>query len=452
MNSQLTQQLFGNNLQASFDSIKSVSNFGFSSEQFKVLSNLSESDLTSLLSVASHQGALELPKTIEIKSPDENDIAKTQMTLSAIGASLGAVCGVISIILGICAAIAGAAAGVTAGVTAVPAAVLGIISGFFALLALGIGTLIGFLTWLIIPELHSGIEFGGKGGSVFHDELDASKGNLSVFGAYPDSKASDWEIDRVDVWYGNVVDAVQTHWRGRKGTAYAGQLVSGSKYGGGGGKLQTFHLAEGEVILAIKVKAGDVVDSITFLTDRRTSDRFGGTGGNREATLEGPVMGLLGRSCELIDAIGVQKALHTHHVIAYGGNGGIPFIYNLSSMKRLIRMNVWHGDFIDAMELIWQDEDGNIVNAPMYGGYFIGGVGGTRSSIEFADGETISAIDIRSQSFVDQIAIKTSHGNEYKFGGNGGEQRPTIYLDGKKLLGIVGRYTRYVDQFGVILG
>ncbi|HLD67689.1 MAG TPA: jacalin-like lectin [Pseudomonas sp.] len=439
MSSTITHQLVNEFTQDTYNAANAISGFGLSSNQFKQLSEMGEGAWNSILSVVVHDHGVAAPAGIEIKSPDETDFSRTQTILNTVGISLATICGVIAAVLGLLAIIPGAQP-------------LAVIAAWFALLAVGIGVLIAFLSWLLVPELHSGIEFGGKGGALFHDELDASKGGEWVFRDYPNSNVSNWEIDRVDLWCGNVLDAIQTHWRGRPGSPVAGASVAGKKLGGGGGQCRSFQLEAGETIQAINVKAGEVVDSIRFHTNKRISDIYGGSGGNREKLLEGPVIGLLGRAGNVIDAIGVQKMLHTHQTVAYGGNGGVPFLYNLAEMKRLIRINVWHGAYIDAIELYWENNDGAIVSAPMYGGHFIGGVAGTRGTVEFVEGETLSKIEVRSDAYVDRLVFHTSHGKEHAFGGEGGEQQPTIELAGRKLLGIVGRYTRYVDQFGVILG
>lgn len=438
MTSAVTQQLLNDFTQDTYNTVNTISGLCLSSNQFKKLSELDEGSLGSLLSVAVHAHGVTTPAGIEIKSPDETDFSRTQTILNSIGIPISVICGVLSAILGMLAIIPGAQA-------------LAVIAAWFALLALGIGALIAFLSWLLVPELHSGIEFGGKGGTLFHDELDSSKGGEWVFKDYPGSSASHWEIDHIDIWSGNVLDAIQTHWRGRPASPVAGAMVAGKKFGGGGGRHTSFQLAQGESIQAINVKAGNVVDSIRFHTNTRISDVYGGSGGNREKLLEGPVLGLLGRAGNVIDAIGVQKILHTHQTVAYGGNGGVPFLYNLTEMRRLVRINVWHGNYIDAIELHWIDNSGAMVSAPMYGGHFIGGVGGTRSTIEFAEGENLSKIEVRADAYVDRLVFHTSFDRQYAFGGQGGTQQPTIELSGQRLLGIVGRYTRYVDQFGVIL-
>lgn len=442
-----TQEQFFSNPLSALDFVDRITGTGVSDAQLSKLGALPAQAWSSLMRVAVHKHGVAAPAGIEIPLPDQKDDAYTTEILEGVGIALGTYLGIASVVAGVLAAICSAAGA--------PALFFAACSAIFGILALGLAALIAFLKWIIQPELHSSIEFGGKGGTLFRDMLDHHQSTDWAFRDFPQSVASQWEVDRVDIWTGNVVDAIQMHWRGKPGSPYADKRVSGRKFGGGGGQLHQFTLQPGEYIASVKVKAGVVVDSVQFKTNMRVSDRFGGGGGDRETTLgggddaQGPVIGLLGRAGGVIDALGVQHALQTHHTVAYGGSGGIPFLINLSGMQRLVRLDVWQGAYIDAIQLHWLNQDGALVSGPMYGGYALGGVGGEKKSIEFAADETIQSLVLRSELYVDHIRVVTNK-QTVDFGGHGGTERPAINLGGRKLLGFVGRYTKFVDQFGVI--
>ena len=132
---------------------------------------------------------------------------------------------------------------------------------------------------------------GGGGGSPFSDqEIPAGA-----------------RISEIRIRAGRNVDSIQAVY-----TLQNGRFLEGPVHGGGGGNIQTFRLDSDEYIVGISGRCGDFVDSITIVTNKRRSQTFGGSGGERSYDLEAPngsqVIGFTGRAGEYLDAIGVNYA------------------------------------------------------------------------------------------------------------------------------------------------
>jgi len=85
-----------------------------------------------------------------------------------------------------------------------------------------------------------------------------------------------------------------------------------AQHGGDGGHLTPFVLADDEYLTGITGRYGLYIDSITLHTNKRTSQRFGGRGGEREYTIHAQageqIVGLCCRSDTSVDAIGAITA------------------------------------------------------------------------------------------------------------------------------------------------
>ncbi|MFH1647014.1 MAG: jacalin-like lectin [Chloroflexota bacterium] len=85
-----------------------------------------------------------------------------------------------------------------------------------------------------------------------------------------------------------------------------------ARHGGDGGHMTLFVLANDEYLTGITGRHGEYIDSLTLHTNKRTSPRFGGHGGEREYSIfaaEGDqIVGLWSRSDTFVNAIGVVTA------------------------------------------------------------------------------------------------------------------------------------------------
>jgi hypothetical protein len=89
-------------------------------------------------------------------------------------------------------------------------------------------------------------------------------------------------------------------------------VVVGAWHGGQGGRLNTIRLDSDEYVIAIAGRAGERVDSLRIITNKRTSATFGGRGGSREFRFDVPsgysFTGFVGRAGNALDAIGLAYA------------------------------------------------------------------------------------------------------------------------------------------------
>jgi hypothetical protein len=132
---------------------------------------------------------------------------------------------------------------------------------------------------------------GGSGGTVFTDgDIPAGAG-----------------IVEVRVHAGDVVDSVQIIYN-----LPDGRSLDAAKHGGSGGRAASFRLQQGEYIVGLSGRCGSYVDSLRIHTNRRTSQLFGGSGGDRDFRIDVPdgnqATGFTGRSGTYIDAIGLTYA------------------------------------------------------------------------------------------------------------------------------------------------
>jgi hypothetical protein len=111
-------------------------------------------------------------------------------------------------------------------------------------------------------------------------------------------------IVEVRVSAGDQVDSVQA--------VYAlpdGRHVEGARHGGRGGNERIFRLDRDEYIIGLAGRCGDTIDLLRIVTNRRTSQPFGGRGGGRDYRIEIPTgsqtIGFAGRSGETLNAIGL---------------------------------------------------------------------------------------------------------------------------------------------------
>ncbi len=129
---------------------------------------------------------------------------------------------------------------------------------------------------------------GGGGGAAFAD-LDIPLGA---------------RVSEVRVRSGNVIDSIQAVY-----TLADGRLVEGPIHGGRGGSRSVFYLDSDEYITGFSGRSGDYIDSLTIQTNKRTSQVFGGRGGNKAFNVNVPAgaraVGFAGRSGEYLDAIGL---------------------------------------------------------------------------------------------------------------------------------------------------
>lgn len=113
------------------------------------------------------------------------------------------------------------------------------------------------------------------------------------------------KIKEIRIRSSRFVDAIQAVY-----TLRDGSILEGPLHGGRGGNIRVFRLDPDEYITAITGRYGRFIDSITIQTNKRTSQVFGGSGGDRNFRISVPpgnqVVGFVGRAAQYLDAIGLN--------------------------------------------------------------------------------------------------------------------------------------------------
>ena len=133
----------------------------------------------------------------------------------------------------------------------------------------------------------------------------------------------------------------------------------------------------------------------------------------------------------------------------YGGNGGSAFKLlppgGLIKAKKISRIFIRHGKFVDAVQVEWE-----MVNGEKVWSKRAGGSGGRGTMITLKDTEYITKVTGRSGKYVDQLTFHTSHGR--KFGPNGGSGGASFTIQGPPdgIKGLQGRSGKFLDKIGGI--
>ncbi len=276
---------------------------------------------------------------------------------------------------------------------------------------------------------------GGSGGSAFSDPL-------------PPEGA---RILEVRVRSGDYIDSLQL--------IYAlpdGRTITGTRHGGGGGRPGAFQLDRDEYITGISGRHGLYIDSIRFHTNKRTSQVFGGRGGQRDFSITVPAgnqaAGFTGGAGEYLDAIGLivipipRAAAEIRESAIAGGGGGSAFIdREIPTGAIITEVRVQAGDWIDSIQAIYLMPDGRRIEGKRHGG------GGGRSRVfRLEAGEYIIGLSGRCGRYVDSLRIHTNRRTSELFGGRGGQNEYRIDLPaGSQALGFAGRAGEYLDAVGL---
>jgi hypothetical protein len=131
-----------------------------------------------------------------------------------------------------------------------------------------------------------------------------------------------------------------------------------------------------------------------------------------------------------------------------GGKGGKPFHETIpSSAVQVVGVNVWGGKFIDAIQFIWKNAQGERIEGEKWGGG-----GGTQCiQLELKDDQYIKSITGKYGRNIDKLVIERSDGSKATCGGGGGQTAfEFIAPEGKAIWGVFGRSGNFLDAIGVL--
>ncbi len=268
--------------------------------------------------------------------------------------------------------------------------------------------------------------FGGEGGSSFDDSH-----VIETWG----------RITQLVVRHGEYIDSI--------GVGYAnGNFIN---HGGTGGSETLINLLPDELISAVEGRCGDVLDQITFRSNKEVYGPFGGSGGHPfSLDFQGKtLLYLFGRSGAEVDQIAFAYGdappalpITIFRSGGHGGTGGSPFddlSTNGSLLGNITSITVRHGSQVDNISVKYG-------NGPSVA---YGGSGGQAETFNLGQDEWVTEVHGRSGEYLDQVQFFTSLGNASAiFGGNGG----TAFVEKREksvVKAFFGRSGEYVDQLGI---
>lgn len=299
------------------------------------------------------------------------------------------------------------------------------------------------------PQQYSTTQIaGGSGGNGYSDFQLPSRARVA----------------EVRIRAGDTIDAVQV--------VYGlpdGHTVAGQQHGGMGGRPATLLLDSDEYIIGLAGRFGDTIDSLRIVTNKRTSQTFGGRGGDRDFRVDVPsgsqAIGFTGRSGDTVDAIGLVYAPlprrrnifstnptmpgQSNQTQLAGGRGGRPFAdQELASGVRISEVIVRAGDAIDGIQAVYALADGSYEDGDQHGGS-----GGRRYSFRLDSDEYIIGLSGRYGDTIDSIRIITNKRTSQTFGGGGGDRDFRLDVPrGSQAIGFTGRSGDTVDAIGLVYG
>ncbi len=273
-------------------------------------------------------------------------------------------------------------------------------------------------------------------------------------------------VIEVRIWAGNTIEAVQMVYVLRDG-----RTVEGPQHGGTGGRPTSFTLDPDEFIIGVSGRYGDRIDSLQFITNKRMSEMFGGSGGTWDYRLDVPsgsqAVGFVGRSGALVDAIGLEYASlprvtdifsrifpreqtpsgqYTQTQVA-GGGGGSPFTdQEVAAGARVAEVIVRADDTIDSIQAVYLLPDGRTVEGARHGG-----AGGRPSRFRLERDEYVTGLAGRFGNVVDSLSIITNKRQSPTFGGRGGDRDFRFDVPpGSQAIGFAGRSGDGLDAIGLV--
>jgi len=130
-----------------------------------------------------------------------------------------------------------------------------------------------------------------------------------------------------------------------------------------------------------------------------------------------------------------QQQFYKQTTQKFGGHGQNGQYFDDNHNSPVIAVNIKHGIYVDAIQMIYQNGQGN----------FHGGQGGNYSSFNLRQGEKIVQVNYRCGGWIDAIQFVTNYGLASPwYGGNGGSNGSLFC--GQGICNMKGTAAQYVDS------
>ena len=289
-----------------------------------------------------------------------------------------------------------------------------------------------------LKQLQQSQQIGGSGGLAWNDPVETHSPHIVG-------------IKAIRIRHADRIDSIQVTYLLTDGSTYIAP-----KHGGDGGSETNVEFDEGEEIVKVLASVNRLVVQLTFFTKSANGiEKKYGPFGEKGATpyqVTGKMVGVFGRSGELLEAIGfymVSIPIETISSPTHGGSGGAHFNDPISTHSPQIvgirALRIRHGDKIRSIQATYILEDGATWEAPNHGG-----TGDSESYIQFDAGEFITRVDGESEAtLVDQLTFTTEKvdGTVMQYGPYGTTTNTAFSVSGH-VIGLFGRSEALLDAIG----
>lgn len=146
--------------------------------------------------------------------------------------------------------------------------------------------------------------------------------------------------------------------------------------------------------------------------------------------------------------INLKKALVATETAGFGNCIGSTFVDTLPNVTscsklRVYQVNFRGGFYIDQIQFVLKDKNGNIYQGPVHGGN-----GGSPGQWTVPDGENIVKAVVNHGDSLDSVTFTTDKGTTFHIGGNGGSPE-TVNFTGT-LFGLKGCADQYLRNLGFV--
>ncbi|XP_038898646.1 mannose/glucose-specific lectin-like [Benincasa hispida] len=316
----------------------------------------------------------------------------------------------------------------------------------------------------------SGVYLDAIGLSVCPTQINGVGPTKFSLGEYGGKGGDPWEesfrtMRQLVINHGMWIDSIQMEYEDENG-----ELVWSERHGGYGGSQSEVVMELDEHLVLVHGYYSDiyewgisatVIRSLTLETNKRTYGPFGIEDGTKFSfPFTGQkLVGFHGRSGLYLDAIGLSIDTtqingvrpEKFSLAERGGEGGDPWVESFRTIRQLL---INHGQWIDSIQMEYEDENGELVWSEKHGGN-----GGSQSKVvlDFPDEHFVTIHgyydDIYDWGFdgtvIRSLTVETNKRSYGPFGVENGTKFsfPTV---GVKIVGIHGRSGVYLDAIGLL--
>lgn len=268
--------------------------------------------------------------------------------------------------------------------------------------------------------------------TTYKDSDSLSQGNLPK------------KITKIRVWWSEFMVGFEAFYDGNSAGARKGSGFKDSD------PHVDFDLSEDEHISEISGRSGDVIDTVTFHTNKGRTQKFGDSTGGEEFSLK--------EDGKVVKSFTVGFGEHMHFIEGhFGEDFAEPQKSQIAGKShddtttfddkdshltgkshfRITELKVLHdNNMVFGIQAVYS-ADGDSVDPGVHAGNEMNSDTKT-DTVSVPDGKHITGISGRSGDVINQLKIQLSDGSEHTFGGSDGSEFNNIVPHGKKVVALGG--------------